>query len=185
MYKRQALSSFDFLGTRKSSGEYFFANTLDLGAQFDIEFSRHLVIRGTYPADDIDERTALIDTWTDFDGLEADDVNAEVYLRAATTGITAESELTEDGDKLLLEDANDQQLESNLVFGDWVPLRNGHFQGRLFQFKCELSSDHVDQTPLLDELGFTAKMPLRTETCLLYTSPSPRDMRRSRMPSSA
>ena len=165
-----ALSSFDFLGTRKSSGEYFFANTLDLGAQFDIEFSRHLVMRGTYPADDIDERTALIDTWTDFDGLEADDVNAEVYLRAATTGITAEDELTEDGDKLLLEDANDQQLESNLVFGDWVPLRNGHFQGRLFQFKCELSSDHVDQTPLLDELGFTAKMPLRTETSSVIAS---------------
>ena len=165
-----ALSSFDFLGTRKSSGEYFFANTLDLGAQFDIEFSRYLVMRGTYPADDIDERTALIDTWTDFDGLEADDVNAEVYLRAATTGITAEDELTEDGDKLLLEDANDQQLESNLVFGDWVPLRNGHFQGRLFQFKCELSSDHVDQTPLLDELGFTAKMPLRTETSSVIAS---------------
>jgi predicted phage tail protein len=165
-----ALSSFDFLGTRKSSGEYFFANTLDLGAQFDIEFSRHLVMRGTYPADDIDERTALIDTWTDFDGLEADDVNAEVYLRAATTGIAAEEELTEDGDKLLLEDANQQQLESNLVFGDWVPLRNGHFQGRLFQFKCELSSDHVDQTPLLDELGFTAKMPLRTETSSVIAS---------------
>jgi len=165
-----ALSSFDFLGTRKSSGEYFFANTLDLGAQYDIEFSRHLVMRGTYPADDIDERTALIDTWTDFDGLEADDVNAEVYLRAATTGITAEDELTEDGDKLLLENDDNQELESNLVFGDWVPLQNGHFQGRLFQFKCELSSDHVDQTPLLDELGFTAKMPLRTETSAVIAS---------------
>ena len=165
-----ALSSFDFLGTRKSEGEYFFANTLDLGAQFDIEFSRHLVMRGTYPADDIDERTVLIDTWTDFDGQEADDVNAEVYLRASNNGITAESELTENGFKLLLEDANNQQLESNLVFGDWVPLRNGHFQGRLFQFKCELSSDHVDQTPLLDELGFTAKMPLRTETSSVIAS---------------
>ncbi|BAQ93650.1 phage-related protein tail component-like protein [uncultured Mediterranean phage uvMED] len=165
-----ALNSFDFLGTRKSEGEYFFANTLDLGAQFDIEFSRHLVMRGTYPADDIDERTVNIDTWTDFDGLEADDVNAEVYLRASTSGITAESELTENGDKLLLEDANDQQLESNLVFGDWIPLRNGHFQGRLFQFKCELSSDHIDQTPLLDELGFTAKMPLRTETSSVVAS---------------
>ena len=164
------LGSVDFMGTRKSSGEYFFANTLDLGAQFDIEFSRHLVMRGTYPANEIDERTVLIDLWTDFDGLEADDVNAEVYLRASTSGITAESELTEDGDKLLLEDANDQQLESNLVFGDWVPLRNGHFQGRLFQFKCELSSDHVDQTPLLDELGFTAKMPLRTETSSVIAS---------------
>jgi len=164
------LGSVDFMGTRKSSGEYFFANTLDLGAQFDIEFSRHLVMRGTYPANEIDERTVLIDLWTDFDGLEADDVNAEVYLRASTSGITAESELTEDGDKLLLEDANDQQLESNLVFGDWVPLRNGHFQGRLFQFKCELSSNHADQTPLLDELGFTAKMPLRTETSSVIAS---------------
>ena len=165
-----ALSSFDFLGTRKSSGEYFFANTLDLGAEFDVEFSRHLVMRGAYPADDIDERTALINTWTDFDGLEADDVNAEVYLRACATGEQTEIELTEDGDKLLLEDANDQQLESNLVFGDWVPLRNGHYQGRLFQFKCELSADHVDQTPLLDELGFTAKMPLRTETSSVIAS---------------
>ena len=165
-----ALSSFDFLGTRKSSGEYFFANTLDLGAEFDVEFSRHLVMRGAYPADDIDERTALINTWTDFDGLEADDVNAEVYLRACATGEQTEIELTEDGDKLLLEDANDQQLESNLVFSDWVPLRNGHFQGRLFQFKCELIADHIDQTPLLDELGFTAKMPLRTETSSVIAS---------------
>tara|TARA_R100000030_G_scaffold12364_2_gene8274 strand:- start:1437 stop:4955 length:3519 start_codon:yes stop_codon:yes gene_type:complete len=164
------LGSFDFLGTRKSSGEYFFANTLDLGAKFDIEFSRHLVMRGTYPADDIDERTVRINRWADFDGQEADDVNAEVYLRASNNGITAETELTEDGDRLLLEDANNQQLESNLVFGDWVPLRNGHFQGRLFQFKCELSSDHADQTPLLDELGFSAKMPLRTETSSVITS---------------
>ena len=158
------LTSFDFLGSRKSSGEYFFANTLDLGAQFDIEFNRHLVMEGVYPADRIDERTALIDTWTDFDGAEADDVDAEVYLRAATTAVAAEDEITEDGDKLLLENGDNQELESNLVFGDWIPLRNGHFQGRLFQFKCELTSDHVDQTPLVKELGFTAKMPLRTET---------------------
>ena len=59
-------------------------------------------------------------------------MNAEAHLRAATTGITAEDELTEDGDKLLLENDDNQELESNLVFGDWVPLRNGHFQGRLF-----------------------------------------------------
>ena len=165
-----ALSSFDFLGNRKSSGEYFFANTLDLGAQFDVEFSRHLVMRGTYPADDIDERTALIDTWTDFDGAEADDVNAELYVRSAGTGITAEDEITEDGDKLLLENGDNQELESNLVFGEWVPLRNGHTQGRLFQFKAELTSDHIDQTPLLDEIGFTAKMPLRTETSSVIAS---------------
>ena len=66
-----------------------------------------------------------------------------------------------DGDKLLLENGDNQ--ESNLFLA-WVPLRNGT-QGRLFQFKAS-DGDHVDQTPLLDELGFTAKMPLRTEPAL-------------------
>ena len=35
-------------------------------------------------------------------------MNCEADLRAATTGITAEDELTEDGDKLLLENADNQ-----------------------------------------------------------------------------
>ena len=35
---------------------------------------------------------------------------------------------------------------------------------------------------ILDDLGFIANLP---DTCLLYTSPSPRDQRGSRMPSSA
>ena len=34
-------------------------------------------------------------------------------------------------------------------------------------------------------LAFAGGEPYKNETCLLYTSPSPRDMRRSRMPSTA
>ena len=34
-------------------------------------------------------------------------------------------------------------------------------------------------------IGCSSRFPYYMNTCLLYTSPSPRDMRRSRMPSSA
>ena len=36
-----------------------------------------------------------------------------------------------------------------------------------------------------DVSGYLGKMPFFTYPCLLYTSPSPRDKRQSRMPSSA
>ena len=49
---------------------------------------------------------------------------------------------------------------------------------------CGLSSNHLDAPPDSEkERRFWAAM--CTTTCLLYTSPSPRDRTRSRMPSSA
>ena len=45
-----------------------------------------------------------------------------------------------------------------------------------FQLPCEVTLDEVDVTP--------PDLPL-LQTCLLYTSPSPRDRQKSRMPSSA
>ena len=45
------------------------------------------------------------------------------------------------------------------------------------------SAGHFESAKMfLQEVGF---FPLHIRSCLLYTSPSPRDMRRSRMPSSA
>ena len=48
--------------------------------------------------------------------------------------------------------------------------------------KLKNSSGSLKETHKLSELR---KDIARLKTCLLYTSPSPRDMRRSRMPSSA
>ena len=45
-----------------------------------------------------------------------------------------------------------------------------------------LPEEDIIEERLLDELQITAP---RSYTCLLYTSPSPRDKRQSRMPSSA
>jgi hypothetical protein len=43
-------------------------------------------------------------------------------------------------------------------------MESGRFTGRQFQFKAELSAAHVDQTPLVDELGYTMQLESRTES---------------------
>ena len=75
-----SIASFDFSGDVASSGVYEFANTLDLGGRQDINLTRHVVSQGFLPNDLIDARTANIETWTDFDGLKSEDVDAELLL---------------------------------------------------------------------------------------------------------
>ena len=166
-----ALGTFDFIGTRFASGEYFFNNVLDLGGVFSVVFTRKLTTRGLYPADTIDDRAELIDRWSDFDGDIPDDTSADVYFRTSDQVTTDEELLLENGDFFLLEDGTDKiQMESDIDFGPWIPMESGRFTGRQFQFKCELSSDHVDQTPVIDELGFTMQLEVRTESSATIAS---------------
>ena len=79
------ISSFDFLGPIHSSGTYEFQNKVDLGAKFNLMLKRRFVTSGILPNDLIDSRTANIDTWTEFDGALAEDVNAKLLV--ATTDI--------------------------------------------------------------------------------------------------
>ena len=78
------ISDFDNLGTvTATSGTYNFANTLDLGGKQPLKLRRHFVTQGFYPNGTFDDRSELIDTWTDFDGTTAVDVNAKLLV--ATT----------------------------------------------------------------------------------------------------
>ena len=159
-----ALSSFDFVGERQPLGEYFFKDVLDLGASFSVLFTRTLESRGIYPADAIDERTALLDRWDDFDGDEPNDTSASIYFRVSNEAPVDEDLALEDGDLFLQED--DTYLlntESNTTFGEWTPMESGRYTGRQFQFKAELTSDASDQTPIVDELGYTIELETRTE----------------------
>ena len=79
-----AISDFDFLGAVDiTGGHYDFASKLDLGGKQPLRLKRHFVTQGFYPNDLLDKRTANIDTWTDFDGATAFDVNAKLLV--ATT----------------------------------------------------------------------------------------------------
>jgi hypothetical protein len=164
------LDSFDFIGTRRLSGSYIFENVLDLGGVFSVVFSRTLTSRGLYPADSIDERTELLDRWSDFDGLIPDGTSAELYFRTSNQATTAEEMLLENGDFLLLEDGNKIQMESDIDFGPWQPMESGRYTGRQFQFKCDLTSEVTDQTPVVDELGYTMQLETRTESSATIAS---------------
>ena len=80
-----AINDFDFLGDVDylTGGQYSFANTLDLGGKQPLRLRRHFVTQGFYPNDLFDKRTANLDTWTDFDGATAVNVNAKLLV--ATT----------------------------------------------------------------------------------------------------
>ena len=80
-----AIADFDFLGNVDflTGGQYFFKSTLDLGGKQPLKLRRHFVTQGFLPNDLIDKRTANVDSWTDFDGATAFNVNAT--LSVATT----------------------------------------------------------------------------------------------------
>ena len=79
------LSNIDFAGPINTSGSYEFQNKVDLEGIFNLTLKRRFVSTGLLVNDLIDSRTANIDTWTDFDGLSPDDVNAKLLV--ATTDI--------------------------------------------------------------------------------------------------
>jgi len=97
-----SIADFDFLGAVDiTGGSYEFANTLDLGSKQPLRLKRHFVTQGFYPNDLIDKRSGNIDTWTDFDGATAFDVNAKLLVAttdsdpdATVTGTYAQSGTT-------------------------------------------------------------------------------------------
>tara|TARA_Y100000356_G_scaffold134614_1_gene144450 strand:+ start:870 stop:4379 length:3510 start_codon:yes stop_codon:yes gene_type:complete len=165
-----SISSFDFFGTRLLEGRYFFKSVLDLGAKFSVLFKRRLRTNGIYPASTLDDRAELLDRWSDFDGDVPDDTSAQIYFRSSDQAPADADALTEDSDNLLLEDGNKIEMESDIDFGDWVPMESGRFAGRQFQFKCELSSTHVDETPVVSQLGYQLQMSRRTESATTQAS---------------
>ena len=135
-----AIVLFDASSGVSPSAEYAFANTLDLGAVFALDLSRHFVTRAYFPDETIDGRTGLIDTWSDFGGSESDAVDAKLYMRS-----------TED------------DPSSSPTYTDWREFINGTFVARAFQFKAELTTSDPGQNILIDELGYEATFQRRQE----------------------
>ena len=135
-----AITSLDFLGDILSSAEYQFVNTLDLGARFSLDLQRRFVTRAFFPNDTVDARTALVDTWNDFDGTDADAVNAKLYFRSTVDDPTGTP-----------------------TYGAFQEFVSGTFEARAFQFKAELNSSDIAQNILVDELGFEATFQRRQE----------------------
>ncbi len=129
--------------TANASGTYDFVDTLDLGATFSLVLKRHFQGVGFYTGDQFDNRTDNIDTWTDFDGSIANDANAKVAVRTST------------------------DMSSYSDFNDFA---NGTFKGRGFQFRITLETADTAQNMNLQQAGYTATMPSRTEQSSVIAS---------------
>ena len=163
-FEQGYLQNIDFGGTLKTSGEYFFENTVDLGGIFTAQFNRILKIRGLYPNDTIDLHFTNIDQWSDFDGDLPDETNGILSFRKSNDAATDDEIQDENSEFILLEDGNKFDQEDSTEYGDFVPMENGRYTGRTFQFKLDLISEYNDQTPLVDELGYELLFENRTES---------------------
>tara|TARA_R100000278_G_scaffold51744_1_gene43720 strand:+ start:65 stop:1777 length:1713 start_codon:yes stop_codon:yes gene_type:complete len=135
-----AVTNLDFFGGVQSTGNYVFANTLDLGAKFDVELLANLQMKSINPDDFWDSRSNLIDTWNDIDADDLSETNAELYVRAT----------------------NDDPSGSP-TYGTWEPFANSTKRGRGFQFKVEMETENDTQDPVVETLGVSVKLQRRTE----------------------
>jgi predicted phage tail protein len=135
-----SVTNIDFFGDVVSVGNYIFANTLDLGATYDVELLANLKINTINPDDFWDSRSANIDTWNDIDADDLSETNAELYSRST----------------------NDDPSGSP-TYGTWEPFANSTKRGRGFQFKVEMETDNDSQDVVVQTLGVSVKLQRRTE----------------------
>ena len=135
-----SVTNIDFFGDVVSVGNYIFANTLDMGAVYDVELLANLQITSINPDDFWDSRTDDIDTWDDIDADDLSETNAELYSRST----------------------NDDPSGSP-TYGTWEPFANSTKRGRGFQFKVEMETDNDSQDPVVQSLGVTVSLQRRTE----------------------
>jgi len=133
--------------TANASGTYDFVDTLDLGGTFSLVLKRHFQGVGFYTGDQFDNRTDLIDTWTDFDGTVANDANVKIAVRTTTD--------------------NPSSSPTYTSFNDFA---NGTFKGRGFQFRITIDTADTAQNMNLQQAGYTATMPSRTEQSSVIAS---------------
>ena len=144
-----AIADFDFIGDVDflTGGSYDFAKILDLGAVNPLRLTRHFVTQGFYPNDLIDKRTANVDTWTDFDGATAFNVNAKLLVAVTTAAPSNGS----------------SYQASDFTGKTFNTFTNGTYVGRGFKFKCLLESEDPAQSIEIDQLGYKAELERRTE----------------------
>ncbi len=140
------VSSLDDFGGIVSTGTYDFGGTaggttLDLGGVFSLDLKRHFLTEAFYPNDLFDSRSALLDTWTDFDGLAATEVNAEMLVRVT----------------------QDDPSSGSPTYTDFQTFANGTYKGRGFQFRTKFTSNDPAQDIRVTQLGYTASLQRRTE----------------------
>ena len=116
------LGSIDFLGDIASSGKYDFASTIDFGGKQPVNLTRHMVTESFYPNDLIDQRTALIDLWTDVDALTAFDTNARLLVAQTDLDpdLSVSATYSQSGTTITITKANHGYVAGNVIVVDFT-----------------------------------------------------------------
>ncbi len=134
------IASIDDIGGSSPTGSYDFKDTLDLGGVFSLDLVRHFKTEGYFPSDLFDARQSAFPTTGNFDGTEANDVDAQLFVRT-----------TQD------------DPSGSPTYTAFQPFASGTFKARGFQFRTVLTSTDPDQDIRVFELGYTAKIQARQE----------------------
>jgi len=130
---------FDFIGGVAPFGEYFFDNSIDLGAVYPTRLKAFIDFEVYNIGSFIDQRAGLIDTWADIDGEKIDNANAVAYVRTTIDDPGASPTWTE-----------------------WKPFFAGSYTARAFEFKLILTSTDSSVNGLVKSLSVSVDMEDRT-----------------------
>lgn len=135
------LGLIDYIGGAASEGSYQFAETLDLGAIYDIDLRNILKTRAYEPGNLWDDRLENIDLWDDIDGDDLGAANCQLYVRTT----------------------NDNP-SGTPTWNTWQPFVNNTTRGRGFQFKVIATSNNPAQNVVIEELGVITQFQRRIES---------------------
>ena len=128
------------IGVIESSGSYYFANSVDLGETYTSRLTANLSSSVTVASDLIDYRTALVDTWNNFDGASSDAITAVLELRTTNNNPA-----------------------SNPTWTDWAPFLVGDYHARAYEFRVIVTNTDSDYNIAITALSVTVDMPDRVE----------------------
>jgi len=125
----------DAIGGLDTSGTYEFDTYIDLGKTYTSRATADLAFSAFVIGDTMDDRTTLMDTWTDFDNVPSD-VNMDLYI--ATT--------------------NDDP-SGTPTWTSWAKFTVADYRARAYKFKVEATSSDADHQINITSLSVTIDMP--------------------------
>jgi hypothetical protein len=129
-----AIADFDALGGVKSSGTYDFASGFDLTTVKRVRLTSTISAVSINPNDLVDERTALLDDWEDFDGTLQASSDCRVQVRTT-----------------------DDDPSASPTWGEFNNLDAAEFEARGFDFRAILTTDDPAFNTRVSQLSVVAE----------------------------
>lgn len=129
-----AIADFDALGGVKSTGTYDFASGFDLTTVKRVRLTSGISAISINPNDLIDERTALLDDWEDFDGTLQASSDCRVQVRET-----------------------DDDPAGSPTWSAWNNLDSAEFEARGFDFRAILTTDDPAFNTRVSQLSVVAE----------------------------